>query len=48
VVAQYFTGRLVDIAGYEVPFVGASIAYLLAIALLLLAGKIEPIRAKPI
>ena len=44
VISQYFVGQIVDIKGYEIPFVCASAAYVMAIALVLFAGKIEPMR----
>jgi ACS family hexuronate transporter-like MFS transporter len=46
VISQYFVGQIVDLKGYEIPFVCASAAYLLAIALVLFAGKIEPMRVQ--
>jgi len=40
-ITQPLVGRVIDKAGYEIPFVGASMFYALAIVLLLSAGKIE-------
>ena len=40
-ITQPLTGRVIDKAGYEIPFVAASMLYALAIVLLLSAGKIE-------
>jgi len=40
-ISQPVVGRLVDIAGYEIPFVVGGGCYLLAILLMLGAGKIE-------
>ncbi len=40
-ITQPLVGRVIDKAGYEVPFVAASLLYALAIVLLLSAGKIE-------
>jgi ACS family hexuronate transporter-like MFS transporter len=44
VVTQFLVGRLVDTSGYKFPFIGAGLAFALALALLLRAGKVEPIR----
>jgi MFS transporter, ACS family, aldohexuronate transporter len=46
VISQYIVGQIVDMKGYEIPFVCASAAYVLAIALLLFAGKIGPMRVE--
>lgn len=43
-ISQPIVGRLVDIAGYEVPFVVGGVCYLLSIVLVLGAGKIERLR----
>jgi ACS family hexuronate transporter-like MFS transporter len=43
-ISQPLIGRVVDVAGYAPPFVAAGVVYLFAIALLLAAGRIEPIR----
>ena len=42
-VSQPVIGRLVDVYGYVPPFLGAGAAYVAAAAILLLAGRIEPI-----
>ncbi len=44
VISQYFVGQIVDLKGYEIPFICASAAYVLAIVLVVFAGKIEPMR----
>ncbi len=41
---QPLIGLVVDLVGYEPAFVGVAAAYLLAIALLLAVGRIEPLR----
>ena len=46
VISQYIVGQIVDMKGYEIPFIGASTAYVLAIVLVLFAGKIEPMRVQ--
>ncbi len=43
-ISQPLIGRVVDRAGYAPAFVGTGAAYLLAITLLLSAGRIEPMR----
>jgi MFS transporter, ACS family, aldohexuronate transporter len=43
-VTQPLAGRIIDQRGYEMPFLAASFLYLLAIALLLSAGKLERMR----
>ncbi len=46
-VAQLAIGPVVDAAGYELVFIGAGLAYALAVGLLFAAGKIEPVVQAP-
>jgi ACS family hexuronate transporter-like MFS transporter len=46
-ISQPLIGRVVDLAGYAPAFVGVGAAYLVAIALLLSAGRIERMRRVP-
>lgn len=46
-ISQPIIGRVVDLAGYAPAFVGTGAAYLLAITLLLSAGRIERMRRAP-
>jgi hypothetical protein len=41
---QPLVGRAVDRIGYGPPFAGTAVAYLLALTMLLCAGKVERIR----
>jgi ACS family hexuronate transporter-like MFS transporter len=41
---QPLVGRAVDVIGYGPPFAGTAVAYLLALTMLLCAGKVEQIR----
>jgi ACS family hexuronate transporter-like MFS transporter len=41
---QPLVGRAVDVVGYGPPFAGTAVAYLLALTMLLCAGKVERIR----
>jgi ACS family hexuronate transporter-like MFS transporter len=46
-ISQPLVGRLVDISGYEIPFVVGGVCYLLSILLIIGAGKIERLTRKP-